>query len=162
MNAYEAASLTTQWITAVATVVAVFVAALFGWLTWLNTRRSKDTQDRATYAAVDSSGPLPADFAQAVAEVGLVNWEVLPHGGETWLLRNSGNSTAHDVSIEGLTDVDKKRLKPVDLGSLGPTMMGQFRMVSRLSISGPGNAVVTFRLEPDGPTSRRTVRVPAP
>jgi hypothetical protein len=162
VNAYEAASLTTQWITAIATVIAVFVAALFGWLTWLNTRRSKDAQDRATYAAVDTSGPLPADFAQAVAEVGLVNWEVLHSSGENWFLRNSGNSTAHDVTIEGLTAIDKKRLKAASLGTLGPTMMGEFQMVSRLSISGPGNAVVTFRLDPDGTPSQRTVRVPAP
>jgi hypothetical protein len=159
---YEAWSLTTQWITAGAAVAAIFVAVVFGALTLRSSNRSKDAQERATFAAADKAGPLSAEFAQAVAEVGLVNWEVLPDSGENWLLRNSGSSTAYDVSIVGLTELDKKRLTAGEYGVVAPTGVVQFRMVSRFTISGPGNIVVTFRLAEDGAVSQRTVRVPAP
>ncbi len=158
---YEAWSLTTQWITAGAAVLAVLVAVVFGWLTLATSRRSKDAQDRASYAAAEVSAPMSAEFAQAVAEIAQVNWEVNHHNGETWLLRNSGTTTAFDVELEGLTPQDQSRLTTVDIGDLGPTSVTAFTFVNRFTLSGPGNLVVNFSLMDAGPRVRRIVRVPA-
>jgi hypothetical protein len=163
MTEYETASLVTQIITTAATVAAVLVALIFGWLTLRNSRLSKDNQERATYAAADSDAPMPAEFAQAVREVRQVDWVVERERGESWLLRQVGGSAAYDVHVAGLTELDQRRLKVVaDAGDIGPTGVVPFTYVSRLSLSGPGNIVVTFRVEKDGPESRRVVRIPAP
>ena len=167
MTEYESWSLLTQVITTVATAAAVVVALVFGWLTLANSRRSKDNQDRATFAAASLEAPISAEFAEVVVGLSRVNWEVSHQGGENFLLRNAGSETAHGVAIFGLTDGDKERLVKAagDIGSLGPTEVVGFVYTSRFTRSGPGNIVVAFSLNAKYPSSdriTRVVRVPAP
>jgi len=89
VTAYETASLVTQWITTIATVAAVLVALVFGWLTLSNSRRSKDNQDRATYAAATPDQPLSGDFADAVKAAIDVGWDVTHDAGENYLLMST-------------------------------------------------------------------------
>lgn len=83
--------------------------------------------------------------------------------GETWLLVNEGPAVAFMVGIEGLTDLDKRRLTEVaaDPASLGAGQAKEFVLVSRLTLSGPANVVVSYRLEPGGSQLRRVLQVPA-
>ena len=164
MNAtdLEVSALWAQWVGAGAAVGAVLVAVVFGYLTLANTRRSKDTQERATITA--SAEPLSADFADAVVEVTRVHWRVEQAGGERWLLINEGSNTAHDVELSGLTALDQQRLTVDDPTpqTVGPTGVVGFVLVSRFTLSGPANVVVFFALESGGPKVQRVVRVPAP
>jgi hypothetical protein len=140
----------------------VLVAVVFGWLTLATSKRSKDNQERATYAAADSDAPMTAEFADAVREVRQVDWVVLPDRGESWILKHVGGTTAYKVHVSGLTELDQRRLKVVaDAGDIGPTGVVPFTFVSRLSLSGPGNIVVAFHVDEFGPQHRRVVRVPA-
>jgi len=84
--------------------------------------------------------------------------------GETWLLVNDGPDVAYAIEIDGLTDLDKTRLLEVgaERASLAPTETKEFILVSRLTLSGPANVIVSYRLEPGGPLLRRVVQVPAP
>lgn len=163
MTPYESASLVTQWISAVAAILAVAVAVIFGWLTLLNNRRSKDAQDRATFAAA-GAGPAaaPGELARAAVVADEVDWAVQAQGAEAWLLRNTGAATAYDVSLAGLTELDRQRLKVGDITNpVRPTDVLRFDFVSRFSLSGPGNVVVQYALDEGGPLSRRVLRVPA-
>ncbi|MHA7985124.1 hypothetical protein ACX9R5_04885 [Rathayibacter sp. CAU 1779] len=162
MTAYESASLVTQWISAVAAIFAVAVAIVFGWLTLLNNRRSKDAQERASFAAADAAPPPAAEFAHDTTQAPQVTWAVEPRGTEAWLLRNTGTITAFEVTVAGLTDLDNRRLQadsaPIDIP---PTDVLPFDFVSRLSLSGPGNLVIEFAVEHGGQRTRQVVRVPA-
>jgi hypothetical protein len=162
VNAYESASLVTQWITTVATVAAVLVALVFGWLTLANSRRSKDNQDRATYAAATQE-PVSAEFAEAVKGVSDVSWQVIHEAGENYILRHTGSISARHVVISGLTLTDQSRLEiKGNVGDVGPTGVVPFVFRSRFSQSGPGNVVVSFQTEnSQSQTLSRTVRVPA-
>lgn len=161
MTPFQEAALWPQWVSAVASLLAVAVAIVFGWLTLANNRRSKDAQDRATLAAVSS--PSHADAARGILEAQRVGWEVESGGGEQWVLKNTGRATAHDVTIQGFTSLDQQRLtrdtQPV---TLGPTMSLRFTLVSRYTLTGPANLTVTFSQEEGGPQRQSVVRVPAP
>src|SRR5262245_19012081 len=118
----ESATLAAQWVAAWATVAAVLVAAVFGWLTLVTSRRAKDAQVRASYAAAEDGFTVSADFADAVTAVSRVNWEVSREAGENWLLRNAGGTTAYNVAITGLTVYYSTRLTTADpIGDVGPT-----------------------------------------
>lgn len=157
----EISALWAQWIGAGAAVGAVLVAVLFGYLTLANAQRSKDTQERATLTA--STEPLSADFAAAVVAASRVQWRVEPNGGERWLLVHDGSTTAYGVRIAGLTELDKRRLTSVPAEQdIAPTGTLPFTLVSRLTLSGPSNVVVTFALESGAERVRQVVRVPAP
>jgi hypothetical protein len=60
MTPYEAASLWAQWVGSISAALAVVVAAVFGYLTLLNNRRSKDAQQRASLAAASGEGGSPS------------------------------------------------------------------------------------------------------
>ena len=155
----EYSGLVAQWVGAVAPGLAVLVAIVFGAITLATSRRSKDTQERATLTAAE---PLTADFAQAVLAVSRVNWEVRHHSGDTWLLTNTGNNTAHNVMLAGMTEVDRKRLTPLpDPETVGPTGSLAFTLMSRFTLSGPANVIVSFSLESDQERLQQIVRVPA-
>ena len=96
-------------------------------------------------------------------DVGGPNLTVRRKAGETWLLLNEGPSIVYMPEIEGLTDLDKRRLLEVALepASLGVAQAKEFVLVSRYSLSGPASIVVSFRLEPGGPLMRRVLDVPA-
>lgn len=161
MTPYESASLVTQWISAVASVLAVLVAVIFGWLTLINNRRSKDAQDRATYAAAGSSTVGPAGVEPRTGQAGLPDWELERQGDATWLLKNAWPSVAYDVTVQGLTELDNRRLMvPSDRVTLEPAATLGFEFRPRLSLPGPGNIVVRFATEEGGPTSTRVLRVP--
>ena len=145
--------------------MAVLVAALFGYLTYANNKRSRDNQERASLAAAMSDGGGPrVGLLPTSRETSGVNFLVRHGGGESWLLMNNGSETARDLRIEGLTTLDKQRLT-VDLPEPSVLEAGQaceFMLVSRLTLSGPANVVVHYRLDPDGPELRQVLQVPAP
>jgi hypothetical protein len=145
--------------------MAVLVAALFGYLTYANNKRSRDNQERASLAAAmnDVGGPR-VGLLPTSREPGGVNFLVRHRAGESWLLMNDGPETARDLRIEGLTTLDKQRLT-VDLPEPSVLEAGQaceFMLVSRLTLSGPANVVVHYRLDPDGAELRQVLQVPAP
>ena len=145
--------------------MAVLVAALFGYLTYANNKRSRDNQERASLAAAmsDVGGPR-VGLLPTSRETGGVSFLVRHGGGESWLLMNNGPETARDLRIEGLTALDKQRLT-VDLPEPSVLEAGracEFMLVSRLTLSGPANVVVHYRLDPDGPELRQVLQVPAP
>lgn len=158
----EVSSLVAQWVGAVASALAVIVAVVFGAITLATSRRSIDTQERATLTATGE--PTTDGFANAVEALTRVRWEVLPDGGEHWLMRNGGSHTAHEVTIAGLTELDQRRLSPDDPepSVVGPTSLLGFTLVSRFTLSGPANVVMTFALEPGGEKHSRVLKVPAP
>ena len=84
--------------------------------------------------------------------------------GEKWLLVNEGPDVAYSVEIDGLTALDKQRLTATagDPHSLGAAQAKEFVLVSRLTLSGPANIVVKFRVEAGGAVLRRVLLVPAP
>lgn len=165
MTPYEAGSLWAQWVGSSAGVAAVVVAGFFGFLTYANDRRSRDTQQRATLAAASLEDPAQRQSVLGQPEnMGRVALSVRHKEVETWLLVNNGPDVAYAIEIDGLTDLDKTRLLEVsaERASLAPTETKEFVLVSRLTLSGPANVVVSFRLEPGGPLLRRVVQVPAP
>jgi hypothetical protein len=156
----EISALIAQWVESIAAVAAVFIALLFGVLTLTTSRRSKDTQERATLTA--ASDPMSADFAEAVVAASKVHWRVERNAGERWLLIHDGSTTAYEVELAGLTSLDAKRLTEIpDRQDVGPTGALAFTLVSRLTLSGPANVVVTFALERGDQRVRQIVRVPA-
>jgi hypothetical protein len=153
-----------QWVGSIAALLGVGAAVIFGIVTLKTSNRSKDTQQRATLTA--AANPMDEDIRAAVAQMTQVHWAVMPKGGERWLLVNEGSEQAWDVSIAGLTDIDQKRLIsvaniPNPVGSAGAI---SFELVSRLTLSGPANVVVSYSLMPDGlgRDYRRVLLVPAP
>jgi hypothetical protein len=162
MTEYEAASLWAQWVGSGSAAAAVVVAALFGYLTLASNSRSKDAQQRATMvAALDD--PNRPQSVLAERESGTADFRIERRSGETWLLINHGPDAAYMVDIEGLTDLDKRRLQEValDPASLSPGQAKEFVLVSRYTLSGPANVVVSYRLEPGGSQLRRVLQVPA-
>lgn len=105
-----------------------------------------------------------AESILAAGESSRADFSVMHKAGETWLLVNNGPDVAYMVEIEGLTDLDKRRLLEVSLdpASLGEGQAKEFVLVSRLTLSGPANVVVSYRLEPGGSQLRRVLQVPAP
>ena len=164
MTPYEAASLWAQWVGSISAALAVFVAALFGYLTYANNRRSRDNQERASLAAASKddaghrAGLLPMSRANDV------NFLIRHDVGETWLLINEGPRTARDVRIEGLTTLDRQRLTVTSpkTTALEPGEALQFALVSRFTLSGPANVVVHCLLDPDRTDVRQVLQVPAP
>jgi len=161
---YEAGSLWAQWVGSVSAALAVLVAALFGYLTYANNRRSRDNQERASLAAASveeagaRAGLLPASGAKDV------NFRIRHDAGETWLLMNEGPGTARDVRIEGLTKLDRQRLTVTssETTALEPGEALEFVLVSRFTLSGPANVVVHCLLDPEGDDLRQVLQVPAP
>lgn len=163
MTTYEGWSLTAQWVGSGAAVAAVLVAVLFGYLTLASNRRSKDAQQRATIvAALDD--PNRPQSVLGRHESRAADFTVRNSAGERWLLVNEGPDIAYLVEVEGLTDLDKRRLQVVaqDPTSLGSGQTKEFVLVSRFTLSGPANVVVSYRLEPGGSQLRRVLHVPAP
>ena len=166
VTAYEAASLWAQWVGFISAALAVLVAALFGYLTYANNRRSRDNQERASLAASmsDVSRNTAMGLLPAEPGAGGVNFLVRHAAGESWLLINDGPGSAEGVRIEGLTTLDKQRLT---VDPAAPTVLeaGQaleFVLVSRLTLSGPANIVVLYFLDPQGSELRKVLQVPAP
>jgi len=149
-----------QWVGALAALGGVVVAVIFGILTFTNTRRSKDTQQRATLVAADKS---TTGRKGLLAESAPVQWVVHHKGGEAWFLVNEGTAPAHSTSIEGLTDLDKRRLTHVvTIPETVPVAMPlPFTLVSRFSLSGPANIVVTYIDGPGGKLRQTVLLVPA-
>lgn len=159
---YEVWSLAAQWVGSGAAVAAVLVAVLFGYLTLASNRRSKDAQQRATMVAALDDPNRPQSIL-AEHDAGRAVFTIRHKAGETWLLVNEGPDVAYMVGIEGLTDLDKRRLIEVaaEPASLGEGQAKEFVLVSRLTLSGPANVVVLYRLEPGGSQLRRVLHVPA-
>jgi len=161
---YEAASLWAQWVGSISAALAVLVAAVFGYLTYANNRRSRDNQERASLAAASEdeaghrAGLLPTSHANAV------NFLIRHGAGETWLLINEGPGTVRDVRIEGLTTLDRQRLTVTssEATALEPGEALEFVLVSRFTRSGPANVVVQCLLDPEGEELRQVLQVPAP
>ena len=161
---YEAASLWAQWVGSISAALAVFVAALFGYLTYANNKRSRDNQERATLAAAmdgrseSRAGVLPTSSARGA------DFVLRGSGAEKWLLVNEGPESALGVRLEGLTTLDRQRLQGAAEGpfDLGPGQAHEFVLVSRFTLSGPANIVVFYRLQDGGSELRRVLQVPAP
>lgn len=160
---YEVWSLAAQWVGSGAAVAAVLVAVLFGYLTLASSRRSKDAQQRATLVAALDDPNRPQSLL-AERDSGRAEFSISRKGGETWLLVNQGPDIAYMVEIDGLTDLDKRRLAEVasEPGSLASGQAKEFVLVSRYTLSGPANVVISYRLEPGGSLLRRVLQVPAP
>ena len=161
-SAFDAWGLAAHWVGSGAAVVSVGVAVLFGYLTLANTRRSRDAQNLATIVAAgespNGSGVL------LLPEEKVIEWTVQPNGGESWLLVNDGQTVAYDVTLRGLTVTDQERLRTADgpdVAVVEPAESVPFEFVSRLTLSGPGNVVVSWTIAPGGPELRKAVRVPA-
>lgn len=164
MTEYEVASLWAQWVGSGSAALAVVVAAVFGYLTLGNNRRSKDAQQRATMiAAMDKPNQQQSLVAQH-PRVGRATLSIRHQTGETWLLINEGPNTVYMVQIDGLTDLDKRRLRAVALepASLSEGQAKEFVLASRFTLSGPANVVISYRLKPGGSELRRVLEVPAP
>lgn len=164
MTPYESASLWTQWIGSISAALAVVVAIVFGYLTLASNQRSKDAQQRATLAAALAGSPHSSQTLLAGARPGTTRLSVRHKAGEAWLLVNDGPDTVYLVDIQGLTELDKKRLHetPRDPPTLAPGEAAEFSLVSRYTLSGPANVVVTYRLQPEGPPLQSVLQVPAP
>ncbi|UXW85106.1 hypothetical protein NFX31_12890 [Microbacterium azadirachtae] len=95
---------------------------------------------------------------------GKVNWSTRPNGGERWDLVNDGPGTVYDVRVAGLGEIDQRRLTvtPPPRATLAQAGAVTFDLVSRLSISGPANVVVTYRRRARGPELQEVVPVDAP
>ena len=163
MTAYEAASLGAQWVGSISAAFAVLVAAVFGYLTYANNKRSRDNQERATLAAATQPegghrvGILPTSRDS-------FNFIIRRAAGENWLLVNEAPHAAWGVRVEGLTTLDNQRLTvgSPTLSDLEPGEAKEFALVSRRTLSGPANVVVFGRLDPAGPELRQVLQVPAP
>ncbi len=163
LTTYESWSLAAQWVGSAAAVAAVLVAVLFGYLTLASNRRSKDAQQRATMAAALDDPNRPQSIL-AEHDAGRADFTIRHKAGETWLLVNDGPDVAFTVEVEGLTDLDKKRLTEVaaEPASLEVGQAKEFVLVSRYTLSGPANVVVSYRLEAGGSQLRRVLQVSAP
>ncbi|KAA9133856.1 hypothetical protein [Microbacterium caowuchunii] len=163
MTDYETAALAAQWVGSVSSALAVVVAAVFGYLTLQNNRRSRDAQQRASLAAA-SGGTQHRQGLVAGARTGGSTLRVAHRSGETWALVNSGPDTVHLVRIEGLTDLDKRRLRevPPEPTPLDAGQSTEFVLTSRYTMSGPANVVVWFSDRPGGTVLRTVLQVPAP
>jgi len=164
VSLYEAWSLGAQWVSAGAAVLAVFVAAVFGWLTLVNNRRSKDTQERATLIAATDEQDAPPSLRASRVESNGARLTIRHYSGEHWQIVNEGPATCIIDDVAGLTALDKKRLTAVaaEPDSLSPGEAKEFILVSRLTQTGPANIVVSFRVEPGGSLLRQVLLVPAP
>jgi ABC-type enterochelin transport system substrate-binding protein len=142
----------------------VFVAAVFGWLTLVNNRRSKDTQERATLIAATDKQDAPQSLRASRDETNGARLTVRHNLGERWQIVNEGPATCIIDDVAGLTTLDKKRLEVVaaEPDSLSPGETKEFILLSRLTLTGPANIVVSFRLEPGGSLLRQVLLVPAP
>lgn len=162
VSEFEQSSLIAQWVGSGSAVAAVLVAVVFGYLTLANTRRSKDTQQRSTMVAAFEAPDSPESILGSNVEAH-TSFSIRQGRGESWLLINEGPDIAYSIQVDGLTDLDKRRLREVarDPGSLGVGDAKEFVLVSRLTLSGPANVVVSYSLEPGGPQLRRVLQVPA-
>lgn len=67
-----------------------------------------------------------------------------------------------DVRIEGFTELDNRRLGPIRArGTLGSGDSIQITVVSRLSLSGPSNVVVSYVHSRPGSCLSSTLLVPS-
>jgi hypothetical protein len=168
-NEIAKSALDAQWLSAWATVAAAILAGLFGFLTLFNFRLGRrneklgqDNQERATLTA--ASDPMTEDVATLLGNINRIRWTVSHDAGESWLLFNEGTDDAYDVQISGLTALDRQRLTtfPTEPTLVPSAEAVGFDFVSRFTLSGPGNLVVTYATEPDGVGLRKVVLVPAP
>ena len=163
MTDYESAALAAQWVGSVSSALAVVVAAVFGYLTLQNNRRSRDAQQRASLAAASDDMESRQGLVPR-AKTGGSTLSAVHRSGETWALVNSGPDTVHLVRMEGLTDLDKRRLRelPTEPTPLEAGQSTEFVLTSRYTMSGPANLVVWFSLHPGGAPVRVVLQVPAP
>ena len=169
-NDIAQSALAAQWVSAWAAVAGVAVAGLFGFLTLFNFRLGKqnqrlgrDNQERSTWTAANESAT--SEFSDWMSQPSHTGWLITHTTGESYAVVNNSTTTAFGVRIEGLTDLDKRRLS-VDAPqprTLEPGEALEFVLVSRLSLSGPANLVVTFSIDAEGVhTVRKVLLVPAP
>ena len=159
---YESSSLAAQWVGSSAAVAAVLVAVLFGYLTLASNRRSKDAQQRATLVAALDDPNRPQSILAQNEQV-RADLSIRHKAGETWLLVNEGPDVVFVIDIEGMTDLDRRRLIEVasEPASLAAGDVREFVLVSRLTLSGPANVVVKYRLRPGGSVLSRVLQVPS-
>jgi len=157
-------SLQAQWWGVAAAFLTVIVAAVFGYLTLLNNQRAQDAQNRATRTAVTGTPRRPGRLRQAGLRSAPteVAWAVQT-AGDQWILVNEGAATAHDVRLTGYTDLDQRRLSVADGAprTLAPGEALAFSILSRFTVRGPANVVVTFAFEPGAEPARQTLLVPS-
>lgn len=161
-TAFEAWGLAASWVGSGAAVASVIIAAVFGYLTLANSRRSKRALDTATYAAAQE--PAHAD-GRGVLPMGPipVRWRIEHAGGQGWLLINDGTADAFDVSMQGLTATDRQRLTSAEEAGVVPAASALgFVYVSRLTLDGPGNLVVSWRFGPEAVEQSKVLRIPSP
>jgi hypothetical protein len=153
-----ASSLWTQWLGLGVSLVVGGVGIYFARLAHITSRLSRDNQERSTLTAADAPGILPSPSV-----VPSIAWSISPTTGESYSLVNRGFETAYDVTVDGLTELDKKRLT-VDnpTPSLEPFAALAFVLVSRFSLSGPANLVVKHSTEPGGTRIGNVLVVHAP
>ena len=148
MTEYRNATLILQWIGSAASAVSVVVAVIFGRLILLNTRRSKDNQERSTRTAAAISEQINESIATGIRAAqpgGSATWSVRPAGGEDWFITWVGQNRITDVRIKGFTELDNRRLGPTRAcGTLRSGDSIQITVVSRLSLSRPTNIVVSY------------------
>jgi len=157
-------SLHAQWWGVAAAFLTVVVAAIFGYLTLLNSRRAQDAQNRATRAAVTARPRRPGRLRQAglIPAPAEVAWAVQT-SGDQWILVNEGTTTAHDVQLTGYTELDQRRISVADGAprTLAPGEALAFTVLSRFTVRGPANIVVAFAFEPGAEPARQTLLVPS-
>lgn len=164
-SSFDLWSLAAQWVSAGAAVLAVLVAAVFGWLTLANNRRSRDTQERATLIAATEERTSPPSLVAGREGPNDATLLTIRHqSGEHWLLVNKGSVACILDDVTGLTVQDTKRLaiKTAEFSPLNPGEALEFILVSRLALSGPANIVATYRAQPGGSLVRQVLLVPAP
>lgn len=165
MTEYQSAALLVQWVGSAAAAVSVVVAVIFGWLTLMNTRRSKDNQERSTRTAAAVGEQMSTAIAAGIRAAqpgGNASWSVRPAGGEDWFITWEGQSGIMDVRVEGFTELDKRRLGPMEArDSLGSGDSLRVTIVSRLSLSGPANVVVSYVHSIPGSRFSDTLLVPS-
>jgi hypothetical protein len=160
---FEMWSLAAQWVGSGAAVAAVGVAIAFGIITLRTSRQSKDAQERSavTAAAEQSEQDFNAVFNQQSTE-----FQVDHIGGENFTVMNHTVVTMYDLRVEGLTDQDKRRLTvttPLPVAALESGQTVEFVLVSRFTLSGPANLVVTYAIDADGiHRARKVLLVPKP
>jgi hypothetical protein len=153
-----ASSLWTQWLGLGVSLVVGGVGIYFARLAHITSRLSRDNQERSTLTAADALGLLPSPSV-----IPSIIWSISPAGGESFSLVNRGHETAYDVNVDGLTELDKKRLTVTNpTPSLEPFAALTFVLVSRLSLSGPANLVVKHSTEPGGTRIGNVLVVHAP
>ncbi|TDW28699.1 hypothetical protein [Cryobacterium psychrophilum] len=158
-------SLQAEWWGVAASFLTVIVAAIFGFLTLLNNRRALDAQNRAALAAVTAAPRRPGRLRQAalIPANAEVAWAIESVADGQWMLINAGTATAYDVALTGYTDLDQRRISVADGAprTLAPGEALAFTVLSRFTLRGPANVVVTFAFESGAATVRQTLRAPA-